>query len=196
MGGMGGGVGGGQPKYGNTYGLSVVFLESLGINGPLVNKIFVANLDYKVDDQQLRDVFKIAGKVVNVEINKDQDGKSRGFGTVQFEHPVEAVQAISMLHNQNYYDRKMSVRMDRVSEKPENTGSKLPPGLKSLGMGLGVNGTALNDVSTINTGMGVGGGMGGASAVGMGAMGNTAMGGGMGAGMGMMGAGMDGMAGN
>lgn len=39
-------------------------------------------LDYKVDDKMLRDVFKIAGKVVTVEISKDQDGKSRGFGVV------------------------------------------------------------------------------------------------------------------
>ena len=30
----------------------------------------------------LKDVFKIAGKVINVEISKDQDGKSRGFGVV------------------------------------------------------------------------------------------------------------------
>lgn len=30
----------------------------------------------------LKDVFKISGKVVNVEISKDQDGKSRGFGVV------------------------------------------------------------------------------------------------------------------
>lgn len=199
MGGGGGGavgaVGGSPNKFGNTYGLSTVFLESLGISGPLVNKVFVANLDYKVDDKQLKDVFRIAGKVTHVEINKDQDGKSRGFGVVQFEHPVEAVQAISMLHNQSYYDRKMSVRMDRVSEKQENPSNKLPPGLRSLGMGLGVNGMALNDVSTINTGMsgGTGGGMGtggmGGMTAGMGgAMGNTGMGGGMATGMGMMGA--------
>lgn len=30
----------------------------------------------------LKDVFKIAGKVVSVEISKDQDNKSRGFGVV------------------------------------------------------------------------------------------------------------------
>lgn len=66
----------------------------------------------------------------------------------EFEHPVEAVQAISMFHNQTYYDRKISVRMDRVTEKQESTATKLPPGLKSLGMGLGVNGTALTDVAS------------------------------------------------
>lgn len=31
-------------KFGNTYGLSTVFLESLGITGTLVNKVFVANV--------------------------------------------------------------------------------------------------------------------------------------------------------
>ncbi|KAF2363466.1 RNA recognition motif domain [Trinorchestia longiramus] len=142
---------GGPVNYGNTYGLSVVFLESLGINVPLVNKVFVANLDYSVDVNQLREVFKVAGKVVNVEISKDQEtNKSRGFGVVEYEHPVEAVQAISMLNGQMYYDRKMSVRMDRVQDKKSDpvSGSKLPQGLKGLGMGLGINGSALTDVST------------------------------------------------
>merc|ERR1719187_138478 len=150
MGGMGGGPDIMPPaqKYGNTYGLSTVFLESLGINSPLVNKVFAANLDYKVNDKELKDVFKIAGRVVNVEINKDADGKSRGFGVVEFEHPVEAVQSISMFNNQCYYDRKMSVRMDRASDKPDSHSAKLPPGLKGLGMGLGINGSALTDVSS------------------------------------------------
>ncbi|KAG0726426.1 Myelin expression factor 2 [Chionoecetes opilio] len=142
-------MGGSANKFGNTFGLSTVFLESLGITGPLVAKVFVANLDYKVDDKMLKDVFKIAGKVLAVEINKDHDGKSRGFGVVEFEHPVEAVQAISMFHNQTYYERKMSVRMDRVTEKQESASAKLPPGLKSLGMGLGVNGSALMDVASL-----------------------------------------------
>lgn len=36
-----------------------------------------------MDDIQLREVFKVAGKVVNVEISKDQEtSKSRGFGVV------------------------------------------------------------------------------------------------------------------
>lgn len=106
-------------NYGNTYGLSPQFLESLGIHGPLINKIFVANvsillnfryfnfkqfihflvfyplqLDYKVDEKKLREVFKLAGRVINVDLLTDKEGKSRGFGTVEFEHPVEAVQAI------------------------------------------------------------------------------------------------------
>lgn len=42
--GGGGGGGGGDSKFGNTYGLSTQFLESLGINGPLVTRVFVANV--------------------------------------------------------------------------------------------------------------------------------------------------------
>ncbi|XP_071450066.1 myelin expression factor 2 isoform X2 [Hetaerina americana] len=136
-----------QNKWGNTYGLSPQFLECLGINGPLVSRVFVANLDYKVDEKKLRDVFRLAGKVTNAELNRDKDGKSRGHGVVEFEHPVEAVQAISMLHNQLLYDRKMTVRMDRVNEKPEGLPSKLPEGLRGIGMGLGAGGNPLLDVS-------------------------------------------------
>jgi len=42
----------------------------------------------------LREVFRLAGKVLNVDVNKDKDGKSRGHGTIEYEHPVEAIQAI------------------------------------------------------------------------------------------------------
>ena len=50
--------GGSQSKWGNTYGLSSQFLESLSINGPLVPRCFVANLDYKVDEKKLKEVFR------------------------------------------------------------------------------------------------------------------------------------------
>lgn len=156
---MGGGGGGGgdrnndlsmlqsnSSKFGNTYGLSPQFLESLGINCPLINKVFVANLDYKVDEKKLREVFRLAGKVENVEIAMDKDGKSRGFGTVEFDHPVEAVQSISMLNNQNLFERRITVRMDRVADRLDGP-VRLPEGLKSIGMGLGANGAPLQDVA-------------------------------------------------
>lgn len=141
----GGGGGGGDSKFGNTYGLSTQFLESLGINGPLVTRVFVANLDYKVDEKKLLEVFKLAGKVLHVELGKDKDGKSRGFGVVEYDHPVESVQAISMLHNQQLYDRRMTVRLDRANEP--DMPPKLPEGLKGIGMGLGAGGNRLLDVA-------------------------------------------------
>lgn len=66
---------------------------------------------------------------------------------MEFEHPVEAVQAISMFSNQMLFDRKMSVRMDRVGDKGDGLPARLPEGLKAIGMGLGANGAPLQDVA-------------------------------------------------
>ena len=43
-----GGGGGGAGGYGNTYGLSPQFLSSLGIDGPLHTRLFVANVSCTV----------------------------------------------------------------------------------------------------------------------------------------------------
>ena len=53
----------------------------------------------------LSQVFRLAGRVVGVELQRDKEGKSRGFAVVVYDHPVEAVQAISMLNNQQLFDR-------------------------------------------------------------------------------------------
>ena len=129
----------------NLYGLSASFLENLGINGPLHNKVFVANLDYKVDSKKLKQVFKLAGKVQSVDLSLDKEGNSRGFAVIEYDHPVEAVQAISMLDRQMLYDRRMTVRLDRIPDKSE--GMKLPEGLGGIGIGLGQNGEPLKDVA-------------------------------------------------
>lgn len=130
-------------QWDNTYGLSPQFLESLNIRGPLINRIFVANLDYKVDEKKLKEVFKLAGRVLEVEIFSDKEGKSKGYGVVEYNHPVEAVQAISMFNNQFLFDRPMSIRLDRTDKDPL---ARLPEGLKSIGMGLGIGGAPLHDV--------------------------------------------------
>jgi len=138
----------------------------------------------------LKEVFKIAGKVNKVDLSRDSESqKSRGFGVIEYDHPVEAVQAISMLHGQWFHDRKLSVRMDRVSESKKQDApsiTKLPSGLKGIGMGLGAHGSALTDVNTINTntttmqssGMGMGNmqGMGQSVMGGGGLMGSNPMG--------------------
>merc|ERR1719367_1106559 len=149
----GGGMGGGgMSRFGNqTYGLSPQFLDSLGIDGPLHNRLFVANLAYSVDEKKLREVFRLAGRVVTAELNRDKDGKSRGHAVIEYDHPVEAVQAISMFNNQSLYDRKITVRFDKqpgpTPEELSQLPSRLPEGLAGIGMGLGSGGNPLTDVA-------------------------------------------------
>ncbi|XP_043584882.1 myelin expression factor 2-like [Bombus pyrosoma] len=143
--GDGGGGGCGDINLGNTYGLDIRFLNYLGIKEPLVTRVFVANLHCIVDEKKLLEVFKLAGKVLHVELARDKDGKSRGFAIIEYDYPVESVQAISMLHNQRLYDKRMIVRLDRAIE--QNTLRKLPEGLKGIGVGLGVGGNRLLNVA-------------------------------------------------
>lgn len=103
---------------------------------------FSFQLDYKVDSKKLKQVFKLAGRVISVDLAIDQEGSSRGFAVVEYDHPVEAVQAISMFDHQMLYDRRMTVRLDRIPEK-----EKLPEGLGGIGLGLGPNGEPLRNVA-------------------------------------------------
>ncbi|XP_071043247.1 myelin expression factor 2 isoform X3 [Parasteatoda tepidariorum] len=150
-----------EPQF-NTYGLNPEFLKSLGINGPLNNKVFISNLDYKVTEKKLEEIFKIAGKLVKVELNVDNEGKSKGHGTAEYENPLEAVQAISMFNGQRLYARIMNVRMDKFSEDGDLP-SKLPTGLHGIGKGLGVNGQPMqfnknsNPVGSFGFGLGISG---------------------------------------
>lgn len=99
----------------------------------------------------MREVFRLAGRVISAELNRDKEGKSRGHGVIEFSHPVEAVQAISMFNNQSLYDRKMAVRFDKspgpTPEDLDQLPSRLPEGLDSVGMGLGAGGNPLTNVA-------------------------------------------------
>ncbi|XP_041364427.1 myelin expression factor 2-like isoform X1 [Gigantopelta aegis] len=186
-GGVGGGVGMvGSQNMGMGGPINNRILQQLGIEGPLSNTVFIHNLDFRVTWRKLKDVFKLAGNAIKADIKVDKDGKSRGLGTVQFETPLEAVQAISMFNGQTLYDRQMMVRIDKT-EEPKPPAPRLPSGLRSIGMGLGIGGAPLQNLSQLPGGMDSGirgggsGGMGGGfgSMSGMGGMGSMDMGGGM-----------------
>uniref|UniRef100_A0A6I8R6N2 Myelin expression factor 2 n=1 Tax=Xenopus tropicalis TaxID=8364 RepID=A0A6I8R6N2_XENTR len=127
--------------------------------GRLGTTVFVANLDFKVGWKKLKEVFCIAGTVKRADIKEDKDGKSRGMGTVTFEQPIEAVQAISMFNGQFLFDRPMHVKMDDKSLPHDDFAdcktAQLPRGLGGIGMGLGPGGQpiAANQMS-MGSGMG------------------------------------------
>ncbi|XP_037624998.1 heterogeneous nuclear ribonucleoprotein M isoform X4 [Sebastes umbrosus] len=143
--------------------------------GRIGNTVFVANLDYKVGWKKLKEVFSMAGMVVRSDILEDKDGKSRGMGTVSFDMPIEAVQAVSMFNGQLLFNRVMHVKLDEKSlpkgdfGPPDRSAAALPRGLSGIGLGLGPGGQPI-DATQLNRGGGGGGG---------GGMGNMGPGGGM-----------------
>ncbi|XP_061739861.1 myelin expression factor 2 [Nerophis ophidion] len=124
--------------------------------GRLGSTVFVANLDFKVGWKKLKEVFSMAGMVKRSDVKEDKDGKSRGMGTVTFEQPLEAVQAISMFNGQMLFDRQMHVKMDEKSLPPDDIRQvektpQLPRGLSGVGMGLGPGGQPIN-ANNLNSG--------------------------------------------
>ncbi|CAB4059443.1 unnamed protein product [Lepeophtheirus salmonis] len=117
------------------------------VSNELGNTVFVANLSYEVDEKKLKEVFRLAGKIVMIELNRDKTGKSRGFAVLEYSHPVESVQAISMFNNQVLFERRMTVRFDNQTpyEDMDELPARLPEGLEGVGMGLGSNGDPLTD---------------------------------------------------
>uniref|UniRef100_A0A8D3C9J7 RRM domain-containing protein n=1 Tax=Scophthalmus maximus TaxID=52904 RepID=A0A8D3C9J7_SCOMX len=231
---QGGGPPGGHGGMGGMGGMDRMNMDRMGPgpNGPMVNippslmnnpnipnevihglqagrigsTVFVANLDYKVGWKKLKEVFNMAGMVMRADILEDKDGKSRGMGTVTFEMPIEAVQAVSMFNGQLLFNRVMHVKLDEKSLPkdfgPPDRSSALPRGLSGIGLGLGPGGQPI-DATQLNRGGGNGGGGGGA-----GGMGNIGPGGNliqclrnslgmdrMSSGMDRLGTGMDRMAG-
>lgn len=81
--------------------------------------IYVGNLDYKVDENDLQDIFAEFGTVKDAKIIKDKyNGRSKGFGFVTMDDKDEANKAIEELNGATLENREMVVNEAR--EKKEN----------------------------------------------------------------------------
>lgn len=72
--------------------------------------IYVGNLDYKVDEDDLRGVFEDYGTVDSVQIISDKlSGRSKGFGFVVMDNQEEAEKAIKGLNGTTLETREIVV---------------------------------------------------------------------------------------
>jgi len=72
--------------------------------------IYVGNLDYKVDEDDLRGVFEDYGTVGSVQIISDKlSGRSKGFGFVIMDNQDEAEKAIKGLNGTTLENREIVV---------------------------------------------------------------------------------------
>ncbi len=76
--------------------------------------IYVGNLDYKVTEEDLNDLFSEFGEVESARIITDKyNGRSKGFGFVIMEDNTEAKSAIDGLNGKTVNDRELSVNEAR-----------------------------------------------------------------------------------
>ena len=84
--------------------------------------IYVSNLGFNVQDEDLRSFFTPYGEVTSAKIITDKfTGKSRGFGFVEMTNRAEAEKAIAELDNGTVEGRTIKVTEARPKEdKPRN----------------------------------------------------------------------------
>jgi RNA recognition motif-containing protein len=81
------------------------------------NKLYVGNLAYSTTEAELRRLFAKSGKVIAVDLIKDQvTGRPKGFAFVTMATPSEAQSAIGLLHNSTLANRKLAVNLARQRE--------------------------------------------------------------------------------
>ena len=83
--------------------------------------IYVANLSFKVQDEELRELFEAHGEVTSAKVIKDREsGQSRGFGFVEMSDDDNASLAIESLDGTDFMGR--SLRVSEARPRPQQGG--------------------------------------------------------------------------
>lgn len=87
------------------------------------NKIYVGNLSFGVDSNQLSEVFSEFGSVTSSNVIMDRDtGRSKGFAFVEMSTANEAQAAIEKLNGQELSGRAMNISEAKPQEPRRNGG--------------------------------------------------------------------------
>lgn len=82
--------------------------------------IYVKNIDLAYTEEEFEKLFAPYGKITSIYLEKDQDGKSKGFGFVNFEEHDAAVKAVEELNDKEINGQKIYVgRAQKKRERME-----------------------------------------------------------------------------
>ena len=100
--------------------------------------IYVSNLSFSVQDEDLREFFVEYGEVTSAKIITDKlTGKSRGFGFVEMSDNEAAKKAVAELDQANVDGR--TIRVTEAKPKEENGGGGRSGGFRGGNGGGGYN---------------------------------------------------------
>ena len=77
--------------------------------------LFVGNLPFNCQWQDLKDLFRAAGQILRADVSLGPDGRSRGFGTVLFSTADDAFKAVQMFNGYDYQGRVLKVHFDKFA---------------------------------------------------------------------------------
>jgi RNA recognition motif-containing protein len=78
----------------------------------MAKNLYVSNLSYGVDTQQLQEIFETYGDIQSAKVIMDREtGRSRGFGFVEMSNDAEARNAINSLNDSELDGRTIVVKV-------------------------------------------------------------------------------------
>jgi RNA recognition motif-containing protein len=90
--------------------------------GNMAKKLYVGNLSYNTQEEDLREAFSKIGEVVSATLIVDQtSGRSKGFGFVEMATDEDAAKAITSMNGTSFMDRTITV--NEAKPKTERSGS-------------------------------------------------------------------------
>ncbi|HCF94472.1 MAG TPA: RNA-binding protein [Verrucomicrobia bacterium] len=103
--------------------------------------IYVGNLPYSADDQDLKELFEQYGKVTSARVVMDKfSGQSKGFGFVEMPDSSEANQAIDATNEQEFMGRNLRVNESQPRPRTGGPGGGGGGGYRGGGGGGGRSG--------------------------------------------------------
>lgn len=82
--------------------------------------LYVKNLDVETTEEEFAQLFSLYGTVTSAVISCDEEGKSKGFGFVNYESHEAAHNAVEALHDSEYNGKKLFVsRAQKKAEREE-----------------------------------------------------------------------------
>ncbi|KAK1258990.1 Polyadenylate-binding protein 5 [Acorus gramineus] len=86
--------------------------------------VFIKNLDASIDNKALHDTFATFGTILSCKVATDNNGQTKGYGFVQFEHDEAAQSAIDKLNGMLLNDKQVYVGLFvRRQERSQGNGS-------------------------------------------------------------------------
>ncbi|XP_058488944.1 RNA-binding protein 7 [Solea solea] len=95
----------------------------MGIEEEADRTLFIRNLDSRVTEELLFELFLQAGPLVKTKIPKDQDGKQKTFGFAVYRHEVSVPYAMQLLNGATLFGKNIHVQFRSGSSHSNSTGN-------------------------------------------------------------------------
>ncbi|CAK4032120.1 RNA-binding rsd1 [Lecanosticta acicola] len=90
-------------------------------NGIPFHRLYVGNIHFSISEEDLKTVFQSFGDLEFVQLQKEEGGRSKGYGFVQFVDPAEAKKALESMNGFELAGRPIRVGLGNDKFTPEST---------------------------------------------------------------------------